>query len=149
MREKTFTQTCRDEWAHHLAKFGFTHFVTLDFGLHSCRIPTEVEDAKVSITKRFLYRLGHRVARRDTEPFMFVGTFERFTKGRNPTAFHAHILVKVPPGREPLLFKHAEPIFRKLEACDSASCDIQPLDEPFGVCSYFAKQFELGETILA
>jgi hypothetical protein len=149
MMRKILTSQTRDAFAYHLATLGFTHFVTLNFGLHAHVVPPELEDEKVSITSRFLYRLGHRVMGRCAERFEYVATFERFSKGRNPTPFHAHILLKVPSEREHLLHKHAQAIFKKLEASNRATCDVRIIIDPLDVSDYFAKQFDCGETILA
>jgi hypothetical protein len=83
------------------------------------------------------------------ERFEYVATFERFTKGRNPTPFHAHILLRVSPEREPLLHKHAQAIFKRLEASNRATCDVKIIIDPLDVSDYFAKQFDCGEIILA
>ena len=146
---KSLTSQTRDELACHLATLGFTHFVTLNFGLRANVVPLQLEDEKVSITSRFLYRLGRRVMRRCDERFEYVATFERFSKGRNPTPFHAHILLKIPSEREPLLQKHAQAIFKQLEVCNRATCDVKVIIDPLDVSDYFAKQYDCGETILA
>jgi len=146
---KSLTSQTRDAFACHLATLGFTHFVTLTFGLRADVVPPELEAEKVSITERFLYRLGRRIMGRCDELFEYVATFERFTKGRNPTPFHGHILLKVPTEREPLLHKHAKAIFEKLEASKRATCDIKIIIDPLDVSDYFAKQYDCGETILA
>ena len=112
-------------------------------------VPPELEDEKVSITSRFLYRLGRRVMRRCGERLEYVATFERFTKGRNPVPFHAHGLLKIPSEREPLLHKHAQAIFKRLEPSNRATCDIKIIIDPLDVSDYFAKQYDCGETILA
>jgi hypothetical protein len=149
MMRKNLNSQTRDALAYHLATLGFTHFVTLNFGLRAHVVPPELEDEKVSITSRFLYRLGRRVMGRCDERLEYVATFERFTKGRNPTPFHGHILLKVPSEREPLLHKHAQAIFKRLEASNRASCDIKLITDPLDVSDYFAKQYDCGETILA
>jgi hypothetical protein len=149
MMSKNITTQTRDAFAYHLATLGFTHFVTLNFGLRAHVVPPELEDEKVSITSRFLYRLGRRVMRRCDERFEYLATFERFTKGRNPTPLHAHVLLKIPSEREPLLHKHAHAIFRKLEPARKATCDIKIIIDPLDVSDYFSKQFDCGETILA
>jgi hypothetical protein len=149
MMRKSLTRPTRDALACHLATLGFTHFVTLNFGLRADVGPPEVEDEKVSITDRFLYRPDRRVMRRCDERLEYVATFERFTKGRNPIPFHAHILLKVPSEREPLLHKHAHAIFRKLEPVRKATCDVKVIIDQLDVSYYFAKQFDCGETILA
>ncbi len=148
MRKNLTTQT-RDALADHLSTLGYTHFVTLNFGLRANVIPPELEDEKVSITSRFLYRLGRRVMRRCDERFEYVATFERFSKGRNPTPFHAHILLKIPSEREPLLHKHAQAIFKRLEASNRATCDVKLIIDPLDVCDYFAKQYDCCEQLLA
>ena len=133
MMTKTILSQTRDALAYHLAALGFTHFITLNFGLRSDVVPPEVEDEKVSITDRFLYRLAHRVMRRCDDRLEYVGTFERFTNGRNPVPFHAHILLKVPFEREKLLHKHAHAIFRQLEPARKATCDIKIIIDPLDV----------------
>jgi hypothetical protein len=149
MIRKNLTSQTRDALACHLATLGFTHFITLNFGLRAHVVPPELEDEKISITSRFLYRLGRRVTRRCNERFEYVATFERFSKGRNPTPFHAHILLKVPSEREQLLHKHAQAIFKKIEASNRATCDVKIIIDPLTISDYFAKQFDCGETILA
>jgi hypothetical protein len=52
MMTKTILSQTRDALAYHLAALGFTHFITLNFGLRSDVVPPEVEDEKVSITDR-------------------------------------------------------------------------------------------------
>jgi hypothetical protein len=149
MIRKSLTRQTRDAFAYHLAALGFTHFITLNFGLRADVVPPELEDEKVSITSRFLYRLGRRVMGRSDERFEYVATLERFTKGRNPTPFHAHGLLKIPSEREPLLYKHAQAIFKRLEASNRATCDVKIIIDPLDVSDYFAKQLDTGETILA
>jgi hypothetical protein len=149
MIRKNITGQNRDALAYHLATLGFTHFVTLNFGLRADVVPPEVQDEKVSITDRFLYRLDRMVMRRCDERIEYVATFERFTKGRNPIPFHAHILLKVPHEREQLLHKHAHAIFRKLEPARKATCDIKIIIDPLDVCDYFAKQYDCNEQLLA
>jgi hypothetical protein len=146
---KSLTSQTRDAFAYHLATLGFTHFVTLNFGLRADVVPPELEAEKVSITERFLYRLGRRIMGRSDERFEYVATFERFTKGRNPTAYHSHILIKIPSEREQLLHKYAPAIFGKLESSNRATCDIKLIIDPLDVSDYFAKQYDCGETILA
>jgi hypothetical protein len=43
----------------------------------------------------------------------------------------------------------ADKTFREFEPSNKASCNIEPVDEPLGVCRYFAKQFDCGEQIIA
>jgi hypothetical protein len=149
MMRKSLTRLSRDAFADYLATLGFTHFITLNFGLRQDVVPPGVEDEKVSITDRFLYRLASRVMRGHDKRLEYVATFERFTNGRNPTPFHAHILVKVVPERDSLLRNHAQAIFKKLEASSRATCDVRIIIDPLDVTAYFAKQFDCGETILA
>ncbi len=146
---KNLTSQTRDALAYHLATLGYTHFVTLNFGLRAHVVPPELEDEKISITSRFLYRLGRRVMRQCDEQFEYLAIFERFSKGRNPTPFHCHILIKILSEREQLLYKHAQAIFKKLEVSNRATCDIKIIIDPLDISDYFAKQFDCGETILA
>jgi len=139
-------------WAKWLKQYDFTHLVTIafcpveDFSVY-CDSPAahQLVPRQTQFTKEYLRRVGHRVFRRGGHCLRYVGFPEVQTRRGDPTHFHFHILVSVPPDYESRFDKYIQSEWRKALSREpglrrgGTSLDVRKITDPGGAARYVTK----------